>query len=223
MYELRVMEHFKKVPVFNLSDINQIIKSRDYSKKFLKKMVEKKIIFKIKKGMYTLHQDPFLIATYIKKPSYVTGVSALYFHKAITQIPKKIFCATTKNSEKIYFVEDIDYKKTKYFFGFEFKEYDNFKIPIADKEKAIIDSIGITPLHIIEEAVEEIDKGKMVEYLKRIKKSEIVKRIGYLMERAGNLEVYEKLKKYINYKYILLDPLSTKKGEKNKKWSLIIN
>ena len=77
-------------------------------------------------------------------------------------------------------------------------------------------------MSIFEEAFDSIDKKVMIEYLKRIKKSSLIKRVGYLMEKNG-YEVYDELKKYINYRYIPLEPLSKNKGKKDKKWRLIIN
>ncbi len=221
-HELEFIEHFRKVPVFSLSDVNQIVKNRAYSKKFIKRMAEGGKVFRIKRGLYTLYKDPLLVATFIKMPSYITGVSALSFHRAISQIPKDFFCFTLKQSSSLEFNGKLKYFKTRNFFGYNMEDYRNFKIPIADNEKAIIDSIGIIPLHVVEEAFEEIDENRMLSYLRKINKSEIVKRVGFLMERRG-LEVYDKLKGHINYKYILLDPLGNKKGSRNKKWRLIIN
>ena len=101
-------------------------------------------------------------------------------------------------------------------------EYLNFKIPIADAEKAIIDSVGVVPISLIEESIESINIEKMLNYLKKIKKSSIVKRMGYLLENH-QFDVYDKVKKYINNKYIYLDPLAKKQGGKNKRWKLIVN
>lgn len=225
MYEVDFIEHFKKVPVFSLSDVNQLIESKNYAKKFLKKMIKKDKVYKIKRDLYTLHNDPFLVACFIKKPSYISCLSALSYHKEITQIPGKVFCITTKDNYNIEFNEKIEFIKTNHFFGYNLEKYEKFKIPIADIEKAIIDSIGIVPLHLVEEAIPEINKKKIVDYLKKIKKSSTLKRIGYLMEKHG-FDVYDELKKYINYKYIYLDPLENKNPEKqgkNKKWKIIIN
>ncbi len=222
MYEAEVLKQFSKAPVFSLSDINQIINNRDYAKKFLKRMLKESKIIKIKKNFYSLNKDFFLLSTFLVKPSYISSVSALSYHKLITQIPNEVFCATTKNSSKINFITKINFFHTNYFFGFKSEEYDGFKILIAEPEKAIIDSFSHVPVSIFEEAFEEINKDKMVELLKKIKKSEVVKRVGYLMEKNGK-EVYEKLRKFINYKYILLDPLAKKSGKKIKKWGIIDN
>lgn len=210
------------MPIFSLGDINQIIPNRAYAKKFLNRMLKEGKIFKIKKNVYTLNKDPFLVSTFLVKPSYISGASALSYHHLITQIPKEVFCATMKKNKIIRYKEIINFINTDHFFGFKLYEYENFKIPIATPEKAIIDSLSIVPISVFEEAFEDINKETMLMYLKKIKKSHIIKRIGYLMEKNGH-DVYDDLKKYINYKYISLEPLMKKKGGKDKKWGLIIN
>jgi len=222
MYELKILEHFKKAPVFSLSDVTQIIKSKEYAKKFLKREVERGAVKKIMRDVYTLHDDAFLVSTFVIRPSYISSISALAFHSSITQIPNVIYCFTPKTKKEINFVERICYFPTRYFFGFELRTYRNFKIPVATVEKAIIDSIGIVPLSVVEEAFSEINSDKLISYLKKIKKSSIIKRIGFLAERNG-FEVYDELKPFINNRYIFLDPLKAKKGKKNKRWRLIEN
>lgn len=222
MYETRILESFKEMTVFRLADITQIIQNREYAKKFLRRMVREGKIKKVKRDFYTLYEDPFLVSTYLIKPSYISGVSALSFHHLITQIPKDVFCFTTKKKETIKFISEIRFFNTKYFFGFEMKEYGKFSIPIATPEKAIIDSIGITPVSVFEEAFEKIDTDTLTEYLKKIKKGSIVKRIGYLAEKKG-FDIYEQLKKFVNNKYILLDPLAKRKGDSDKKWKVVVN
>lgn len=221
MYEVKIKEHFSKVPVFTLGDVNQIISNRVYAKKLISKEAREGKIKKIKKGLYTFYEDPFLISTFLLKPSYISSISALSYHHKISQIPNEIFCFTSKLPKTYFFVTKINFFHTKYFFGFKLEKYSNFKIPIATPEKAIIDSIGKVPLSIIEEAFEDLDMNRMLSYLKRIGKSGIIKRIGYLLEKNG-YEVYEELKKYINSKYIPLDPLRKGKKKRIKKWRLKI-
>src|SRR3989338_7986013 len=118
MYEAQILEQFKTMPVFSLADASQVIKSREYAKKFLARMVEEKKIQKIRRDVYTLHSDPFLASAFAVKPSYITSVSALYFHRLITQIPKDVFCCTEKQTLSVKFISEIKYKHTGYFFGF---------------------------------------------------------------------------------------------------------
>jgi len=222
MYETRILENFREVPVFGLADVTQIIRNRDYSKKFLRRMVDEGKIIRIKRDFYTLHDDPFLVSTYLVKPSYISSISAVSFHRLTTQIPKDVFCFTPKKDESVNFVSAIRYFHTQYFFGFRMEEYGKFSIPVATPEKAVIDSIGIVPLSVFDEVFEGIDMKILVEYLKRTKKSSIVKRIGYLAERNG-FEVYGELKRFVNNKYISLDPLAKKMGERDRKWRVVVN
>jgi len=222
MYETEILKNFSSMPVFSLSDVNQIIENRDYAKKFLKRMLLNKKVFKIKKNSYTLHDDSFLVSNFLVKPSYISSISALSYHRLITQIPNEVFCMTSKNSSKIKFDNLINFFHTNYFFGFKEERYEDFKILIAEPEKAIIDSFFIVPVSIFDEALENIDAEKMINYLKKMGKGSIIKRVGYLMEERG-IMVYDKLKRFINYKYIPLDPLLKRNGRKNKKWKIIIN
>lgn len=221
MHETEIVERFSKVPVFSLSDLSQVIRNRGYAKKVIAKMVERKKVRRVRKNLYTFHDDPFLVATFLLKPSYISSVSALSYHHMITQIPKEVFCFTSKLPKKYFFMEKISFYRTKFFFGFDMREYGGFEIPIATPEKALIDSIGKVPLSVVEEAFEDADAERMVLYLQRIRKSNTVKRIGYLLEKNGH-EVFPALKKYVNGKYAPLDPLIKRKGKKDRKWKLII-
>lgn len=222
MYELKTIEHFRKAPVFSLADVTQLIENRNYAKKFLQRMVREGKIKKIMRDSYTLHEDPFLVSTYLIRPSYLSSISALLFHRLTTQIPNDVFCFTTKQDKIVEFISQIRYFHTKYFFGFNMERYEKFSIPVATPERAIIDSIGVVPLSMLDEAFEKIEIELLLKYLNKIKKSSIVKRIGYIAEQNG-FDVYCKLKKIINNRYIFLDPLARKSGTKNKKWRLIVN
>src|SRR3989344_6814827 len=221
MYESKIL-NLKEVPVFSMADISQIVSGKEYAKKLLRRMVLSEDIKKIKRDKYTFYDDPFLVSTLINKPNYISSVSALSYHKLISQIPKDVFCFTLKKEKNIHFISEIKFIQTKYFFGFDDQEYLNFKIPVATPEKAIIDSIGLVPISLIEESFEEVNIERMLEYLKKIKKSSIIKRVGYLLEKH-KYDIYDKIEKYINNKYIYLDPIAKKYGKRNKKWRLIIN
>lgn len=222
MYEVKVREHFSGVPVFKLADLTQIIQNKDYAKKFLRKAIERGYIKKIKRDFYTLHDDPLLVSTFLVKPSYISSVSALSYHRLITQIPNEIFCFTTKRAATIGFISKINFLHTRYFFGFRLEEYDKFHVPVATPEKAIIDSLGTFPVSVFEEALDNIDIDLMLSYLKKIRKSSVIKRIGYLAEKNG-FHTYEKLKGFINNRYVFLDPLAKRKGERDRKWRIILN
>lgn len=221
MYEFKITK-LKEMPAFSLASISQIVSSKEYAKKLVRRLVKSNDLFKIKRDLYSFYDDPFLVSSFLLKPSYISSVSALSYHKLITQLPRNIFCFTPKQKKKFSFITEILFFHTNYFFGFEIEKYENFILPIATPEKAIIDSLSIVPISVFEEAIEKIDLERMLAYLKKIRKSCFVKRIGYLLENNG-FDVYDKLKKFINNKYICLDPIAKKEGKKDKKWKLIIN
>lgn len=226
MYETGIVEHFSKVPAFSLSDLSQLIPNRAYAKTVLARMLDGKKLMRVRKDLYTFHNDAFLIATFLLRPSYISGVSALSHRHAITQVPKEeVVCFTTKPTRRYFFVERIIFHHTKFFFGFEMGKYLGFDIPIATIEKALIDSVGHVPLSVVDEAFDDVNAERMLSYLGLIKKSSIVKRMGYLLEVHGHTDAFPMLKKYIDGKYIRLDPLSRSDvvgGKRNAKWKLVI-
>lgn len=221
MYESKIMA-LKGVPVFSLSDVSQIVSGKDYAKKLLRRLVSSGEIKRIKKGAYTFHEDPFLVSTFLVRPSYISSVSALSYYRLITQIPQDVFCFTQGKQRRFKFISEINFIHTNRFFGFENHKYEGFGLPIATAEKAIIDSINIVPVSVFEEAIEKVNLGRMLEYLRKIGKSSVTKRVGYLLEENG-FDVYGKLKGGLNGRYICLDPLARKTGAKDKKWRLIVN
>ncbi|MDD4250936.1 MAG: hypothetical protein PHX27_01965 [Candidatus ainarchaeum sp.] len=207
MYELSVLNAMKEMPVFSLSDVAKITTNRAYAKVLLARMVKEKRVIRIMRDKYSFHDNPLIFAPFLNNPSYVSCASALSYYGLISQIPNSIFLMTTKRSKKI---GKIFYKKTKNFFGFNSIKINGVKTFIAEPEKAFIDSIGIHPLHIILEALPELDSKKLLDYAK---KSGETKRISYLLKKEVK----------VSKKYIYLDPLSKKKGERDEKWKLIVN
>jgi len=221
MYEARLLR-LREVPVFSLSDVAQIVSGKGYAKQLLRRMVSSGEIFRIRGGLYSFHDDPLLVSTFVVKPSYITSASALHYHRLITQIPRDVFCFTTKRGSAASFNGEIKFFHTEHFFGFENRDYAGFRIPIAEAEKAIIDSFGIIPVSVFEEAAEGIKLPRILEYVKRTDKSSIIKRVGFLLERNG-FNVYPALKARINRRYVLLDPLAKKTGRRDRKWGLVVN
>lgn len=221
MYETKLLK-LRDVPVFSLADVSQIVSGKAYAKKLLKRLVNANEIKKIKRDCYSFSDDPFLVSTFLVKPSYISSVSALSYHKIITQIPKDVFCFTTKKENTIRFCSEIRFLHTNHFFGFLDEEYEHSKIPIATPEKAVIDSVGIVPFSVFEEALANIRKDRMLEHLKMIKKSCLLKRVGFLLER-NNIDVYDAIRNKLNRRYIYLDPIAKRTGKRNRKWGLIVN
>jgi predicted transcriptional regulator of viral defense system len=66
MYETIILEKFSSMPVFSLADVSQITKSKAYAKFLLSSLLKKGRIKKIKRDLYTLHEDAFLLTNFQK-------------------------------------------------------------------------------------------------------------------------------------------------------------
>lgn len=233
MKTIELIENLKKYPVFNIKKVKEIINKNDkYTKLVIHRMKKEKLITKIEKNKYTCQKDILVVASNIIWPSYISCWSALRYHNLTEQLPENIFIVTTKakkkniitiNSNKIIFIKVIP----RYFFGYNKEIYNNFEIFVADKEKAIIDSVLLKKVSfseicgIIKSNKEEINFNILIEYLIKIKNKAIIKRFGFLLYYIG-IDT-KKLEELIDSKYIVLDYSLKLKGKKNKKWKVIEN
>ncbi len=227
-----ILAYLKKQPVFTPKVVEDYIqKSRKYTNLFLHRLHEQNLIYSIEKGKYTLYNDPFLIASRIIWPSYISCWSALNYHKITEQVPQTITVLTTRSRQGIIFQGvEIHFVKIKApsFFGYEKYIYRDFEIFVANIEKAIIDAALLHQISFAEvmEMVrrnrKEIDIPKLLKYIIAIGNKSLIKRFGYCFDLLGN-DYYYDLKKYVDSTFVPLDYAKKKQGKKNTKWRLIIN
>jgi len=91
----------------------------------------------------------------------------------------------------------------------------------------ILDSLLLPQYCPIDETIRALDDKDLnidilSEYGIRMDSIVILKRLGFLLESKG-IDVSDKLEYKLNTKYDLLNPFLPGKGEKNRKWKLIIN
>ena len=90
-----LLEYLKRYPVFsNIALKNRLNKSDEYVGLLLHRLSKRGLIFKIEKNKYTLSKDPFLIASRIIWPSYISCWSALKYHNLTEQVPQDITIIT---------------------------------------------------------------------------------------------------------------------------------
>lgn len=227
-----VLEYLRKYPIFDAVILNNKLNtSNKYINLYLHRLKNDKKIFKIEKNKYTLYKDPFLIASRIVWPSYISCWSAVKYHNLTEQIPHDIWVITTKYKKDIIFdnvtIRFIKTKKSN-FFGYNKIKYSNFEILMADSEKAIIDSALLRKVsfseikEIVLNNIKAFKTNKFLHYLKKINNKSLIKRFGYLFELLGK-DYYGRLRRYIDAVYIPLDYSKRKEGKRNDKWKLIIN
>jgi predicted transcriptional regulator of viral defense system len=220
-----------KLNVFTLNDILKITgQTKEITKSKLTILIKQKKIIRLKKGYYSLLkiENKFQLQK-IYKETYIALQSALEYYESTTQRFKNLDLITKNILSKQNVNETtINFHKVKknMFFGYKKIIVNNTEIFISNIEKTIIDCIYFSSkvyltesLQFIKKYKEEIDLDLLTNYLEKISSSILNKRIGYLLELQGI-----KLKDLnINNKYEKLNINKTTKGNKNRKWKLIIN
>lgn len=228
---IQVMEKMHKV-VFSVKDVAKITnKTSGYSSLMLFRLKKRGLILEVEKGKYALKEtNPYTIVSNLIYPCYISFLTAFSYYNMITQIPKKIQIVCLKSKKKTSFDGyDLKFIKMKQnrFFGYKREKVSRGFIFIAEIEKVIVDSLFLPKYCPIDETykafkeMENINIKKLIDYALKMKKNIVLKRLGYLLEKSG-IDIYDKVRDSINYKYDFLDIISGK-GKKNKKWKLIIN
>jgi len=181
------------------------------------------------KGKYTLNE--FVMGSMLVKPYVIAYWSALHFYGLTEQIPNTVFIQTTarKKRQKII-ISGVEYRlirvKESKLFGIRKEWVEEMQVNITDKEKTIVDCLD-KPQYcggIIEVAKAlrngKYDKGKLVNYTKRIGNSGVIRRLGYLCDL---LRIDISLPEIYTRNYLYLDPTMPQKGFKNAKWRLVVN
>lgn len=220
--------------VLNVNTLRRLINKNDkYTRLVLHRLKRKGIITQIERNSYTQKKDPFLIASQIIWPSYISLWSALNYHHLTEQLPKviSVISPRARKIRKInVFNAEISFIKTKQqnFFGFKKENYNGFGIFVAEKEKALIDAVLFRKISVSEikdimkNNINNLDLKLLVQYLLRIKNKALIKRFGFLLDNLG-FDFYEKLKRFIDLKYIVLDYSLPQNAKKNNKWRIINN
>lgn len=152
-------------PVFSVRDIASLLdKKIEYAYLQAYRWKKRNIIHEIEKGKYTMEEDPFIIASWIVWPSYISGWAALQYHHLTEQLPFTIQVITTKKRKKrvlSYGNAKIEFTTVKaaFFTRFQRVIYRQQEIFIAEKEKALIDAL-VTKKMSLQESIDIIKSNK---------------------------------------------------------------
>ncbi len=171
-YINHVREFLKKTPVATLRDISMLVRNKTYSYLLVNNMVRRGELKRIKKGFYSLQDDPTL-SVFCYRPAYIGLSEALSVHNLWEQETVTIIVTAQKvKRRKIEVFENnviLHRIKPKYLFGFEMIKYGDFFVPVSDIEKTLIDFVYFNqPLdkEVIREFRKRIDRKKLENYLK---------------------------------------------------------
>ena len=86
MKKLELIRELEKYPVLSLKNVKEAIKKgNEYAKLVVYRLKKEKLIFEIEKNRYALQKDPFIVASNITWPSYISCWPALRYYNLITQ------------------------------------------------------------------------------------------------------------------------------------------
>jgi predicted transcriptional regulator of viral defense system len=234
METLKIVKKLEEYPTFNIDTFANIINNdKIYAKMHLNRLKKRGVVKQIQRNVYTIQEDPLIIASRIIWPSYISLWAAFRYHNLTEQIPNKISVITTrsKSRENIQIMNTtIIFKKIRpsWFFGFSKITMQGFEVFMAEPEKAIIDAvllkkISTTEIYsLLQNNIKDVSAKKIVDYVLRIKNKALMKRFGWMLESL-KCNYAKKLKKHAYKTMIPLDIARPITGPKDKKWGIIVN
>lgn len=230
-YEFLSILKSSKAAIFTVRDAARILKkSPAYSRLYLHRLKSKKMIFEVERGKYALSTNPFIVASNLIFPAYLSFLAALSHHGMTTQLPRGLYVVSLKARKPLaYGGAEARFVcfSPKRFFGYKRESMGDSFAFVAEPEKAIIDSLFLPRYCPISESFNAIRTGKIsaglaVSYGLRMDSSIVAKRLGYLLEAAG-LGDHPALRANLSGRMDPLNPALPLRGEKNRKWNLVVN
>lgn len=234
MNTIHLLKELERYSTFDLDTFTYVAQlDKAYAKVRLFRLKKAGYILELQRNSYTVHKDPLMVASTIIWPSYISYWYALNYHGLTYQLPTEISVLTTrkKSLRTIQFgsMNLVFYSvNPKIFFGFDRIVVRNLEIFMANKEKAIIDSILLNRIsvqeifEILQNNLSSLDLQRIKNYILHIGNISLMKRIGYMLDLL-EYDLYPALEDQIYRTMIKLDPTMNKKGIRCPKWGILDN
>jgi predicted transcriptional regulator of viral defense system len=222
-------------------EIQKLKNTLDLDKRTVNEIVEnlvaKGFLSRIERGKYCRanFRDENVIGTFLAKESAVAYWSALNLYGLTEQFPNKIFIQTTQLKKEVEFA-GTTYQfvkiQTKKRTGIVLNGYGNYKYPITDVEKTIIDCFDLPQYsrgfaELIRAFYQaRLDAKKLINYCKSVDNIAVIKRLGFLSElfEKKNLSSFMTFaRSTVNRSYNLFDSFGENTGNTNNEWYLRMN
>jgi len=180
-YVKSFLEYFEKFPAFTVKDTKLFLQKngagKSYYKIFIHNMVKNGKIFVIKRGYYTIHDDP-MTAGFAFSPFYYGMETSLTYYKLWNYMTPISIITTNRirNGSIKLLGRNVTIRRVQKdkFFGYSMVQYkDNIYIPIADIEKTLIDSIYFharLSKNVYAAIIDRADAKRLSRYLKHYNK-----------------------------------------------------
>ncbi len=220
-------EQFLQKPLIRLNDIARREKSRNYAKLLLYRLARRGRILRLARGVYSASKDPFVIASNMYYPSYVSFLSASFRHGFTETIPSTIWVAAQKKHKPVEFAGYmIEFALMRHVWGYFREGLENEPVFLAEVEKLMIDAFAkpksMGSFYEIERVFENCngaDIEKLKAYLKRTGSSKIFRQVGYMLEKFKGIDISSLMP--IGRNYHALDAFSHSR-KINRKWRLFV-
>lgn len=228
MKAIELLDKLRSKSIFRIQDIERIaFCDREYAKQILNRLKKRELIKQVRKNAYTTKDNIFVIASNVVRPSYISFWSASYFLGYTEQILNTVHVATTKRAKSLNFMGyNIKFIPIKHFFGYKKMQTDDGEIFIVENEKLLVDAL-LRPKECgnfdeIEKMFENanISKEKIIDYLKKVDNTVVIKRAGFLLEKTRGYDISKSFKPDKNY--VLLNPFLKQWKTINAKWGVKI-
>ena len=233
---LRYLET-EEIQVFSVEDTKNFDFQREITNELLENLTKKVFLTRIERGKYCRanFRDENVIGAFLAKESAVAYWSALNLHGLTEQFPNKIFIQTTQLKKEVEF-EGTIYQfvkiKANKRTGIVFNGYGNYKYPITNIEKTIVDCFDLPQYsggfaELIRAFYNaKLNAKKLIDYCKTVDNIAVIKRLGFLVEffEKKNLRSFVKFaRSKVNRSYNLFDTFGENTGEPNNDWYLRMN
>ncbi len=192
------MDIVSNIPVFTTRQVAAMLGDGDYARVYLHRLADRGVIRRLKRGCYTVHDDPVVYATHIRYPSYISLWYAFQHHGATTQLPAIVEVMSRVAGS----VPGVVFVRCATLWGYRPVLYSGSQVFMADLEKAAIDALvtGRVPLEEVTEAIGLCDTERLEEYALRTN-LRTMRKVGYTAERAGRFlgRLHERVRTDRNY------------------------
>ena len=227
LYEAREILRHTGMEIFTFRDMSRLMGTDPaVTRVYVHRMKVKGFLIPVQRGIYTISEDPFIIASQIDQPSYLSFSSALYLHGRFSQVVNDLFVVTSGKTRQVsmegYNIHFVHFNGSM-MYGFQKDPKGNSYTFLADLEKAVVDILmrpRYLPVACCYDALKEgFDKNILEEYARRSGSEAVIRRTGFLLEASGYETTLAPSTKTVYH----LNPVLKRKGSFNSRWKLYIN
>lgn len=203
----------------------------------LERLAKRGLISRLEKGKYCRHnfRNEYVIGNVLANNGAIAYWSALNLHGLTEQFPNSVFVQSPslKRDKNVFGVNYRFVKvKPEKFFGITEQGYGNESYSVTDVEKTLLDCFDLPQYSGgYEELIRafytaKMNKNKLQEYGLRMGNFAVLKRMAFLsgfFEMEGFRQFQNAVKKVLNKKYTLIDPMGEDTGEFVAEWKIRLN